>query len=521
MRMKRSQVRLYGSLSILASTIILAVLTTGCGSSGPVGSAVLATHNPLVAQYNVALTGAAQVWVEFGPNTNYGRQTSQYSYAGPGVGTVPILVAGMQASTAYHMRAHAQWASGNTWVDEDHVFTTGPLPTSSVLAAAAGVPSAAFPSFNASRSSVPGSSPAPGVELFSFGVPPTVVTDLNGNIIWYCSLAAVPIKLLPNGHIFLNIGTDLREVDLTCATVRDVSYTQVNQSLQAGGYDFTIPPPLGLGGGNPFHHDMLALPNGHWIALCQIAKDFDNLQGISGTTQVVGDALVDIDPNGNVVWAWSSFDHLDVNRHPYFGLPDWTHSNALVYTPDGNLLLSMRAQSWILKIDYANGTGTGDVLWRLGESGDFTIAGGDPSEWFYAQHYPSLVTTNGSVTTMAVYDDGNYRTYSNGMVCAAPLAPACFSRATIFQVDESTMLATLLWQDLPGFYSFWGGSIGVLSNGNVEFDNTDPFNAASSQIMEVTQTSNPQVVWQLNVAGQNAYRGFRIPSLYPGVTWTQ
>jgi len=77
----------------------------------------------------------------------------------------------------------------------------------------------------------------------------------------------------------------------------------------------------------------------------------------------------------------------------------------------------------------------------------------------------------------------------------------------------------LLWEDIPGFYSFWGGSIGLLSNGNVEFDSTDPFNTLASQIMEVSQTDNPEVVWQMNITGQFAYRGYRIPSLYPGVTW--
>jgi arylsulfate sulfotransferase len=519
MKIKRSQGRLYCSLLLLASTIILLGITTGC-LSAPTRTTVTSTQNPLVAQYNVPISGAAQVWVEFGPDTKYGRQTSQYSSVGPGVNVVPILVAGMKPSTTYHMRAHATLAMGGTWVDQDHTFATGPLPWPSHLAPSAASANA-LPVFSVIHSSVPGSSPAPGVELLSFAGPLTIVTDLSGNILWYCNIPAIPIKLLPNGHFFVNIGTDLQEVDLACRTIRDISRAQVNQSLQANGYDFTIPPPLGLGGGNPFHHDMLALPNGHWIALCQIAKDFDNLEGISGTTQVVGDALVDIDPNGNVVWAWSSFDHLDVNRHPYFGLPDWTHSNALVYTPDGNLLLSMRAQSWVLKIDYANGSGAGDILWKLGEDGDFTLAGGDPSQWFYSQHYPNLLSTNGSVMTLALFDNGNYRTYSDGLFCGSPSVPGCFSRATMFQVDESTRLATLLWQDLPGFFSSWGGSIGVLSNGNVEFDNTYPVSTLSSQIMEVTQTNNPQVVWQMNVTGQNVYRGYRIPSLYPGVTWTQ
>jgi arylsulfate sulfotransferase len=385
-----------------------------------------------------------------------------------------------------------------------------------------------IPAISVSTPTVQGVTPAPGLELLSLvstaggNIVPALVTDLNGNVVWYCNSPAVPVKLLPNGHFILNGGTDLREVDLACNTVRDVTVAQVNQSLQANGYDFTIPPNQGEPGGGQFHHDVLVLPNGHWIGLCQIAKTFSDLAGYPGTTNVVGDALVDIDPTGNVVWAWSSFDHLDVNRHPYFGLPDWTHSNALVYTPDGNLLLSMRAQSWVLKIDYAKGTGTGNILWKLGEDGDFTLAGGDPSQWFYSQHYPNLLAANGSLLTIAVYDDGNYRTYSDGTMCgSSPSAPACYSRGAIFQVDESTSLATLLWQDLPGFYCFWGGSIGILSNGNVEFDNTTGYQGTSSSIMEVTDSANPQTVWQMTIAGANAYRGYRIPSLYPGVTWTK
>jgi len=270
------------------------------------------------------------------------------------------------------------------------------------------------------------------------------------------------------------------------------------------------------------HHDMLLLPNGHWIALANITKSISGLQGYSGATSVQGDILLDIDLNGNVVWAWSAFDHLDENR-ALFGLPDWTHSNALVYTADGNLLISMRNQSWILKIDYANGTGSGDVLWRLGEGGDFTLLGSDSSQWFYAQHYPNILSVNGTQTTLAIYDDGDLR-IANGAPCEPPIPPVtnCYTRATIFQIDESTNVASLQWQYSPGFFSFWGGSIDVLSNNNVEFNSSAAFGyAMESEIMEVTQTDSPQVVWQMTVNGSNAYRGVRIPSLYPGVTWQQ
>jgi arylsulfate sulfotransferase len=340
----------------------------------------------------------------------------------------------------------------------------------------------------------------------------TLVTDLEGNIIWYYPNATEPIKPLPNGHFIVNLMTDLREIDLAGNTIRDVSVNQVNQSLQAMGRALVI---------TTFHHDVLVLPNGHWIAIGQVKQIYANLPGYPGITRVLGDVVVDIDTKGNVVWAWSAFDHLDINRH-LFGLPDWTHSNALVYTADGNLLLSMRAQSWILKLDYANGTGSGDILWKLGEDGDFTLSGGDPSQWFYGQHYPNVLTANGPQSTMAVYDDGNFRLNASGIACgSSPTAPACYSRATIFQIDESTRMASLLWQDLPGFFSLWGGSIGTLSNGDVEFANSDPMNNASSVILEVTPNANSQTVWQMNINGENAYRGFRIPSLYPGITWKQ
>ena len=149
------------------------------------------------------------------------------------------------------------------------------------------------------------------------------------------------------------------------------------------------------------------------------------------------------------------------------------------------------------------------------------MSGGDPSQWFYGQHDPNIVTTDGSETTLGVYDDGNFRIGADNVACgSSSSAPACYSRATIFQIDESSRTASLLWQDLPGFYSFWGGSIETLSNKNVEYDSSAA-NPNGSQIMEVTQTDNPQIVWQLNTTGSYAYRGKRIPSLYPGVTWQQ
>jgi arylsulfate sulfotransferase len=489
----------------------------GCATSSytPFISAVTATAHPLVAQYSVRQfhTGFS-VWVEYGLDTSYGRQTSAVSNSSnvQGGAEVDVLVAGMLPETTYHMRAHIDSPTGS-WVDQDHTFKTGAIPASVSL-----------PQISVNHPTGEPGSPSGGVEMLSLVNTPTnglqgIATDLEGRVIWYCGGEAIPLKPMDNGHFIFMRGNGLEEVDLACNTIRLVTVNQLNQSLQAHGYAW---PPL-----DALHHDMLVLPNGHWIALAQVTKSV-TANGY-GTLDVFGDVVMDIDPAGDVVWAWSAFDHLDLNRH-IFGLPDWTHSNALVYTADGNLLMSMRGQSWILKLDYANGKGKGDILWKLGhaepgETSDFAMSGGDPSQWFYAQHNPSVLSVNGSQSTLSIFDNGNYRLDSGGVECGTSTsAPACYTRAAILQIDESARTAKVTWQYLPGFYSFWGGSTTVLDSGNVEFNSSEPFPTVTpleSLITEVTQTSNPEIVWQMTVVGENAYRGFRIPSLYPGVSWTQ
>jgi hypothetical protein len=502
--------------ALLVATLLLLTLF-GCGgvpSASPPSVVLTPTQNPLVAQYSVRSDCLGQAMAEFGSNTSYGRSTAWYPVPAQ-ESAVNFFVAGMRASSTYHMRVDFD-CFGQIWNGPDQTFTTGALPSTD-FGRDGSVHQLFTPEITVARSSA--STPAPGVELFNL-VPPknmyrAFATDLQGNIIWYYDPgpdlgAPTPMKLLDNGHFLINDG-DLQEVDLADNVIRDVSYPQINQSLQALKFPFTI---------TGFHHDVAVLPNGHWITLAYTMKPFTNLPGYPGVTNVIGDALIDIDTAGNVAWAWSGFDHLDVNRHLQ-GLPDWTHSNAILYAADGNLVLSMRHQSWILKIDYENGLGTGEILWKLGEDGDFTIASGNPNDWFYGQHYPNILASDGSQTTFAIWDNGNYRIDASGATCGIGSGPACYSRATLFEVDEAAKTANLLWDYLPGFYSWWGGSIGELSNGNVEFDMTIPFNTVASQVMEVTQTASPQVVWQLNLTGANAYRAFRIPSLYPGVTWQQ
>jgi arylsulfate sulfotransferase len=478
---------------------------------------VASTNNPQVAQYTINPPSDAKVSIQFGTDTTYGLTTWQQSTP-TGGGPVSIYVAGMRANTPYHMRAVIQFSAGASVNDSDHTFTTTALP------------SATLPTITASTT--PGMTPQSGVELLDLvdniqvGQAIVAVTDLQGNVLWAYNPAiasgtgANGVKLLPNGHFLMNfsgepdgVGSLLQEVDLGDNVIWSMTAAQLNQALAAAtcsGCNITV---IGT------HHDFAVLPNGH-IILIAAQQQTLSLTGYTTPQTVDGDVLIDLDQNHNVVWVWNEFNHLDPNRHPE-GLPDWTHTNAIVYSPDdGDLIVSSRHQSWVFKIDYHDGTGTGNILWRLGYQGDFTLQGGTaPQDWNFGQHDANVISTNSSGTfQMTMFDNGFLRVVdSNGDVCGATGQPACYSRIPIFQIDETGKTATLQWVDnLSPVYSFWGGSARLLANGDMEFDNCA---LSPSGVYEVTKTASPQIVWQMSITGQNAYRATRTPSLYPGVQW--
>src|SRR5262249_25052109 len=149
-------------------------------------------------------------------------------------------------------------------------------------------------------------------------------------------------------------------------------------------------------------------PDGKTAILCQTVRAVD----INGTPrQYQGDMVIVLDENFQVTWAWDPFDYLDVNRGPIHedsshDPVDWTHANAVNWSPaDGDLVVSMRNQDWVIKIDYAGGAGDGHVVWRLGQDGDFTIDSQDSYPWFSHQHNAHYIND----TTLALFDNGKTR----------------------------------------------------------------------------------------------------------------
>ncbi len=327
------------------------------------------------------------------------------------------------------MQAAIQFTNGINTADTDHAFTTQAVPANMQ------------PTLTATTAA--GMTPQSGVELLNMlnGKPSGVaVTDLAGNVLWTYASPGVNsnfiqgAKLLPNGDFLMAIGpnssapltgiptgtiNEIREVNLGGDTVREITLPDLN-SLLATATCAECKVTL-----QSFHHDVEPLPNGHWLVLANTTMQLSPTTTPPLTdappTNVLGDVIVDLDANLRPVWVWNTFNHLNPDHHPYM-FPDWTHANAVLYSKDdGNLLLSMRHENWVIKIDYEDGKGSGAILWRLGEGGNFTLKNGvDPTDWHYAQHYPSFFSSNTTgVFSLSVMDNGDDRIFPTGVTCGA------------------------------------------------------------------------------------------------------
>src|SRR5579884_2030394 len=158
--------------------------------------------------------------------------------------------------------------------------------------------------------------PVGGVEsgflLQSLFYTPSIATDLSGNIVWYSPSDLSYLTRPLDGGTFLGLGEDgtkdpsyqfMREFDLAGVTVAQTNAARVNEQLALLG----VHPITG------FHHEARKLPNGNYLVLAASERMLTDVQG-PGTVDVVGDTILVLDQDLNVVWTWDAFDHLDPHQ---------------------------------------------------------------------------------------------------------------------------------------------------------------------------------------------------------------
>ena len=338
-----------------------------------------------------------------------------------------------------------------------------------------------------------------------------VATDLDGNLIWYYPRLMTFLTHPERGGYFFGVNEDhtgdesrqiVRLFDVAGTTVLETNAARVNEQLQA----------LGKRRINAFHHEARFLSDGNIVVLAGVEQVLSGVQG-PGPVNILGEMIVVLNRNLEVVWTWDAFDHLDVRRSatqselcnpdacpPLFldsRANDWLHGNAITETPDGDLLLSLRHQDWVLRIDFRRGAGDGHVVWRLGRDGDFTIRSNDPDPWFSHQHDAEIEDDG----TLTLFDNGNRRRSAD---------PNAHSRGQVFRLDELNRVAELVVNADLGVYAFALGSAQKLEDGNYFFDAGFRDNGTGISV-EVNPEGQPTFAIEGNAP---EYRTFRLKNLY-------
>ena len=286
-----------------------------------------------------------------------------------------------------------------------------------------------------------------------------VALDPSGEIIWYyeSEFRTAGIARLANGNILMH-RTDFStvEIDLLGNTVRQF-YAENRPFPEPDN-----PDAIAIKGQQTLHHQPHEKPNGNFLAFSAngyliedwYTDEYDP-NAPRADQMVMADTVVEITPEGDTVWSWNTMDYLDPFRigydtdwayWPVRGFPDhmdWTHANGLSWdAADDSVLVSLRNQSAILKIDYA----TKDIKWILGRHDDWPERLQDKLLtpvgdllWPGYQHNPRM-THAGTVILFDNRAHGATRPYEEPQ----PLHEA-FSRGVEYAVDEETMTVRQVW----------------------------------------------------------------------------
>ncbi len=381
-----------------------------------------------------------------------------------------ISIVGLRAETTYSFTA----VSGD--VEAEAVeFTSGALPVTApdieITQAAANTETNGI-TFVGLRDLDDGAGPA----YFGF--------DSEGYVVWYLDsdqrIAGDPyVRHLGDGEALVLFNRNIQRITL----------------------DGTIISEIDLSGIDGWHHDVRLLEDGGVLLLTREERR-------AGGQNLLGDVVTEVDADGNIVWEWSTFDHLDTGRFPgelatteaRGGGLDWTHANAVwIDEAAGEILLSSRSQGWVVNIDRASG----EINWIAGDDAGTSPGFDAPfltltaGSWTTGQHAP-MFTASGD---LLVYDNRNE---SNGETDQ--------SRAVIYQIDAEAGTATQVFEALAGKFTSSLGDVDELPNGNVLIGAGGTGNRdRDGRITEVNRSGD--VVWQAVIPVNSFYRTERI-------TWT-
>jgi outer membrane protein assembly factor BamB len=216
------------------------------------------------------------------------------------------------------------------------------------------------------------------------------------------------------------------------------------------------------------HHDGLLLKNGNVLLLCAAELPMETASRVKGgrpgteaNGKIWADYLVEFTKDGKKVWEWRTWDHLDPGEYPIPLIQnersEWTHGNAIAELADGNLLISFRNISTVVKID----RNSGRVVWKLG------------APLLSGQHAP-VPLPNGNIL---IFDNGPTR------------LDQTFPSSRVIEVNPATNEIVWKYQDANRFYSDRISNAQRFPNGNTLINE-----GMFGRFFEVTPAG--EVVWE-------------------------
>jgi hypothetical protein len=255
----------------------------------------------------------------------------------------------------------------------------------------------------------------------------------------------------------------------------------------------------------------------HDIQYDPINNTFLTLQNYVRNNSVLIDKIVQVDPNGNVIWSWDTYNHIPLSEASPFGetssyngqtLEDFTHSNTLDWHYNDSIIyLNVRNVNTFYKINQT----TGNLIWACGEFGNFTLLGANgqplvganglpPSLWYHCHDVKEVAP---DVFTLF---DNDYNNNTNQY--------DCHSRMVELTLNETSMTAYVNWSwEAPtAYWTPYAGANLLLPNGDYIGDFADPThqNPAYPQNQPWDFTDTGAVFVEVNATGQ-VVRTFTFP----------
>jgi arylsulfate sulfotransferase len=299
------------------------------------------------------------------------------------------------------------------------------------------------------------------------------LTDYAGDPTWYQNVPGIP-KLTnwteANTILVLSgrpaqersAGDHIYEFDLNGRKLLDIDLNLIPEPVEA-------------------HHEIRYAPDSTLLTIAYDKRQFIFKGGQKRT--IKGDAVIRMDKQGKIVWRWSVFDEvnpldgtLDIDSLGEFG-----HANTVSIDTDGHYLVSFRDWSQIWKVN----SNSGEVIWKLGDKGDFAIP---DSAHFSGQH------------AIHVTSDGDYMMFDNGVLNKR-------SRILIFNLDlDNHRMLVKKHIELPAdLYSERRGSVYWMDSQYILVC------SAESSALAIVDATTGDVVARSNTGVADYYRASYIP----------